>query len=249
MRSPGSIVYPRFVSRPPPIALPGDEVHVWLADLSAPDPGLHSLSQPERQRAARFIADLHRRRYVIAHHALRLVLASYLDAEPSAIDFETAEGGKPFLPGHPFRFNLSHSGDLALIGLAREREIGIDIEAVRSSADLPAVARRFFAPAEVAALERRPEHERLETFFRIWTRKEAYIKALGGGLAIPLDSFEVSLDPGHAALLRTSASGSWSMRALDTPAGHAAAVVVEGPPFTLRQFRVSELGHHRRRDL
>ena len=112
--------------------------------------------------------------------------------------------------------------------MARERELGVDIEKIRAGVEREGIAERFFSPGEVAALRAAPVEERDEAFFRCWTRKEAYVKARGGGLSIPLDSFEVTLGRERAALSRASDSEGWTMAALEPAPGYAGALVVEG---------------------
>lgn len=168
---------------------------------------------------------------------MRELLGARLGIEPAAVQFRYGPHGKPELDGHAassaLKFNLSHSGDLALIGFAFGRELGVDIEFWRRLGDEEALARRHFAPSELADyLALRPE-ARTEGFFNGWTRKEAFIKAVGRGLSLPLSSFEVELRPGRAAALRSWQRGNddsreWSLAALAPSGRCAAAVVVEG---------------------
>jgi 4'-phosphopantetheinyl transferase len=147
--------------------------------------------------------------------------------------------GKPSLTGvtDPLRFNVSHSHGIALYGVTRGREIGIDVEQVRGEVAVDQLADRFFSTQEVAALRALPAAERREAFFRIWARKEAYLKATGLGLSLALDCFDVSLTPGAAALLATrndpAEAGRWSMRELVVAEGFAAALLVEGTGWRL----------------
>lgn len=175
------------------VALGAGEVHVWAVSLLGdPAPWTALLSTAERERAARFRFADHQRRYEIGHGALRSILGSYLGVEPPAVAFSTGPRGKPYLAGTGPFFNLSHSGKLALIAIA-SAEIGIDLEKVRHLESLTAIARSRFSPSEFAALDALEDAQRQLAFYRCWTRKEAYLKALGVGLAMPLDSFDVSL--------------------------------------------------------
>lgn len=199
---------------------------------------LHSLlSEAEQARAARFLSPLHRDRFAVAHGRLREILAERLGVPPEALQFGQAEHGKPHLAGPEARsrlqFNLSHSGDRGLVGWAENRHLGVDIELWRPLGDEAALVRRFFSPAENAAYAALPEPERTQGFFECWTRKEAYIKAVGRGLGLPLDSFDVAFGPGREpALLRPSAevevSRSWALAAPELGRGASAAVILEG---------------------
>ena len=187
------------------------------------------LDDDERRRAARFVRQGDAHRFTKAHAALRLLLARCLRAKPADVRYEPVPG-KPRLIGAsgPLEFNLSHSGALALIAVARERPVGVDVELVRELADLEAIAEGHFAPAEVQALRALPPEQRLTGFFRCWTGKEAVIKATGEGLARPLGSFDVDLtDPGGPALLRMDgrpgAEAGLRLQGLAAPAGAVAA--------------------------
>ncbi len=148
--------------------------------------------------------------------------------------------GKPSLSGPGgagLRFNISHCGDLALYAFARSRELGVDVERVTPGMASEKIASQFFSPAEVAALRAVPKPRRAEAFFACWTRKEAYIKARGKGLSLPLDRFAVSITPGDAALLSSCSPGDverWSLRELEPGSGYAGALAVEGKGWSLR---------------
>jgi 4'-phosphopantetheinyl transferase len=175
------------------------EVHVWRASLAVCDavhqPLEASLSAEERERAARFHFARDRRRFEIARGVLRDILSRCTGRPAADLRFVCAHDGKPELHDTALRFNVAHSRDLALYAVARARRVGVDVEAIapeRASLD---IARRFFSPAEHAALAALAEEARAAAFFRCWTRKEAFLKALGSGLARPLGSFTVSVDP------------------------------------------------------
>jgi 4'-phosphopantetheinyl transferase len=237
----------------PPAAgplLPAMTVHVWRARLDVPPPLLETLAATlapdERARAARFRRESDRHRYTAGRGILRDLLARYLSVAPEEPVLRYGSHGRPELGGphadDDLNFNLSHSQALALYAFTRGRELGIDVEAVRHDVAVVALARRFFSPAEAAALEALPESVRTEAFFNGWTRKEAFIKARGDGLSLPLDSFDVTLAPGTpAALLSTgwdpAEAESWSLAELSPAQGFKAALAVTGPPPELCRFR------------
>ncbi|MDP9360613.1 MAG: 4'-phosphopantetheinyl transferase superfamily protein [Acidobacteriota bacterium] len=190
-----------------------------------------ALNDDERSRAARFVFERHRRRYIVAHTALRSILGAYTGRAPEKIELDASGHGKPFLRGEELQFNLSHSHEMAVFALSQHR-VGIDIEHVRDLRDAHQIADRFFSPEEVAELRNAPRADALETFFRCWTRKEAFIKALGEGLSIPLRSFGVSLHRDEPALLRADddpeARKRWRIANVEVAAGYVGAVAVEG---------------------
>jgi len=226
-----------------PPELHQDELHVWRVqfdlEVEAPEHLYAVLSPEERERAGFFHFQKDRVRYVSTRGALRLLLARYLNLRAEDLRFETNAHGKPYLDGGDVRFNVSHSGQVALLAFARGREVGVDVEFLRPGLIDAHIAERYFSPAEVAALQALPPEQHREAFFNCWTRKEAYIKAVGQGLSIPLDSFEVSREPGKpAALLVTRPDAQearrWSMFALQLGPGYAGAVVVQGQDVDLR---------------
>ncbi len=202
------------------------------ADLS---PALDLLDDEERARAARFVRDADRRRFVVSHSAVRRLLASVLGARPRDLRFEAGRHGKPRLsaPARDVRFSLSHSGDHALVALAIGRDVGVDIECWRPIEILP-LARRFFAATECARIEPLDPPARPAAFFRVWTRKESFVKATGRGLSFPLRDFDVDPDGrgDDPVVLRADgehAPGAlWTIRSLDAPDGCSAALAVEG---------------------
>ncbi|MFK7742382.1 MAG: 4'-phosphopantetheinyl transferase superfamily protein [Planctomycetota bacterium] len=178
-------------------ALSADEVHVWAVPLTGEaEPFAALLSAAEQDRVQRFRFADHQRRYQIGHGALRRILGGYLGKDPEAVEFRQGPRGKPYLEGQdagsgPF-FNLSHSGQLAVIAVATT-ELGVDIEKVRRLESLNQIAERHFSNTEFRELDQLEGSDRELAFYRCWTRKEAYIKALGEGLSLALDSFDVSL--------------------------------------------------------
>jgi 4'-phosphopantetheinyl transferase len=213
----------------PPLRLKPGSVHVWIVDLESSPATAEVLSPSELARAARFRFARDRRRFIASHAALREILAAYTGILPASLEFIALPHGKPALVSGDLRFNLSHSADLALVALASGAEVGVDIERIRAQLELEAIARRFFSPSETDALLAYPEPERESAFFRCWTRKEAYVKALGGGLTISLASFAVSLDPNRAALL-SGVEAPWTLHSLDVHPAYCAALAVAGNP-------------------
>jgi 4'-phosphopantetheinyl transferase len=211
-------------------------VQVVLAPLDHASAGdLALLNNDERARAARFVHERDRVRFVAAHAALRRVLGLTAGIAPEALRFMTTAHGKPQLieaPGE-IRFSLSRSGAFALIAVSRDIEVGVDIEEERPVEALE-LSRRFFAAAETAALEALPSADRDRAFFRVWTRKEAVVKARGDGLGFPLDRFDVSSAVGAAGqqlpcrFADQEPITPWQLVALDAPPGYAAALAGQG---------------------
>jgi 4'-phosphopantetheinyl transferase len=238
-----------FPARGADLALQGDEVHVWHAELEPIARELASLHDvldaEERARADRFVFDRHRRRYVASHILLRHVLGGYVGLAPEALRFARARHGKPYLVNGAVRFNLAHSGDRALLAVSVGRELGIDLERVRADRDVVGIAGHFFSAAEAAALKALPAHQRVAAFYRCWTRKEAYIKACGTGLAMRLDSFDVAFEPGVPAALLESARGAdelrrWRLVELPVGPGFEAALAVEGDGWRLVMYSLAD---------
>jgi 4'-phosphopantetheinyl transferase len=185
------------------LPLDQDEAHVWLADLTYRDhlSGLLAsiLSEDERKRAARFHFPRDAGRWIVSRVVLRSILGSYLGVEASAVRLRAGPWGKPELTasfqGPHLQFNSSRSDGLGLYAVARNRRVGVDIERLRPLPDLGAIAAQIFSPRERQTLEELPYVDRCGAFFSGWTRKEAYIKALGEGLVHPLERFTVSLAP------------------------------------------------------
>jgi len=239
-------------SPPEEISWPDDEVHVWRASLDQPCSNVTSffctLAPDEKERAARFYFQKDATHFIVARGVLRAILSRYLKVRPEQLCFGYGSYGKPFLASDncgDLRFNLSHSDGLALFAIARGHEVGIDIERIRAEGVEPGMAERFFSPCEVTALSALPVCRRVEAFFNCWTRKEAYIKARGEGLSLPLDKFAVSLAPGEpAVLLQTmvdeNQTSRWSMIALAAESGFKAAVVIERQNWHLRLWQWPE---------
>jgi 4'-phosphopantetheinyl transferase len=226
-------------ARPPDVRLVKHEIHVWRAFLNREDAGVHHmvLSEDERARASRFVFPRDRDHFVASRGILRAILGHYLQRPAGAIEFAYEREGKPRLrlrdADAPIRFNLSHSHGLAVYAFSNDREIGIDVEAIRADVTGEEIAERFFSSRESAELRALPRDRRDEGFFLCWTRKEAYVKARGAGLGIALDSFDVSLTPGLPAELKSIDHGRWMLRSFQPAVGYAGAVVAEGKDWAL----------------
>lgn len=196
------------------------------------------MSEDEEARAAKFKFDRDRRLFTVAHAALRSICATYLRTTPRAIEFVEGPYGKPKLPsdsGTDLRFNLSHSGELALIAVALQREIGVDIEAVRDF-DFDQVAERFFTAREVADLRSLPTPQQRSAFYKCWTSKEAFLKARGTGLSAKLDEVKITSVDGADIRIRAFVPG-WSMVELPAGEGYIAALVSQGAPVSVQLYR------------
>lgn len=223
------------------LGLDPGSVHVWSVRLDPPPEVVErlgrSLSADEWERARRFRFERHQRQYVVGRGALRALLAAYLGTLPELIRFTYGPRGKPFLAppldaGGLF-FNLSNSDELALVGLVHGVEIGVDVEYLKRMPDCEVIAERFFSESERKVLRELPAARKEEAFFNCWTRKEAYLKAVGEGLAAPLDSFDVTLAPGEAPRMLTlkgnaERASRWFFRHLLPAPDYVGAVAIEG---------------------
>ncbi|MDX6502457.1 MAG: 4-phosphopantetheinyl transferase [Blastocatellia bacterium] len=224
-----------------------DEVHIWRASLQ-PSPDEierlgHLLAPDEQSRASRFHFRKDRDHFIVARGILRSIIGRYLNTGPAQLRFDYSHYGKPSLrrefDSGSLRFSLSHSHGKALYAFARDRELGVDLEFIREDFAGEQIARKFFSTREAAQLRTLPASRRRDAFFNCWTRKEAYIKAIGQGLSMPLDEFDVSFFPGEpAALLSCRRLPQevlrWSLQAIDVEAEYVAAVAVEGRDWRMK---------------
>lgn len=228
------------------ISLFPDEVQVWLETLehgaTHAEQFFRTLSADEQDRALRFHFEKDRVRFVTARGILRQLLGTLLRIDPDRVCFQFSEYGKPFLADQfsssGLKFNVSHSGDKMLIAISARREIGIDVEKIRPDFSTEEIAERYFSAFEVARFRSLPDEVRSEAFFSCWTRKEAYIKAIGNGLSCPLDEFDVTFAPGEPAGLlavrgHAFPASAWAMHDLDVGPGYKAALVAEGNDWRL----------------
>lgn len=233
-------------SPPERIELTGDQVHIWRAALDLPTLAVRRLEkelvEEETARARRLYFERDRKRFTVAHALVREVIGRYV-GEPSArLLFRRNEYGKPSLLDDAVRFNLSHSGDEALLAITRRPHVGVDIERIRRDIEYLEIAGRYFSESESRELRSLPADLQTAAFFRGWTRKEAFIKAIGEGVSFPLDRFDVSLAPGRLARLVSirgdpGAAARWDLRDVQVDDCYAAAVVVDGGECDLRFFQ------------
>jgi 4'-phosphopantetheinyl transferase len=230
-----------------PLTLTDNEIHVWKAELNC-DTDLQQLfallTPDEQQKAARFHFEKDRNHYGAARGLLRLILSSYLAEDPKALRFTYSSHGKPALDSDLLQFNVSHSHGLALYAVARHYPVGIDLEYMRSDFGWRQIVAQFFSTQELKALTQLPESQQCRAFFDGWTRKEAYIKAKGQGLSIPLNQFDVSLCPNEpAALLQTQwdpqEAARWTLYALNPGEDYAGAIAIQGHNLQLHYWQAS----------
>ena len=214
------------------LELSGKAISVWRFRTGSPKPSIAEyssiLSPDERQRAEQFRLDEVRRSFVLTRFALRSLLGRYLHADPAKIQFGYGENGKPALsPESSVRFNVAHSGGMAVMAFALDCEIGVDVERIRSFAGIADVAARFFHPDEAARVDSLALDEREQAFFDAWVRKEAYLKATGEGLGAGLQDFQIkSAAPGADLHLERQGQpdDSWTFHDLQLAPGYAAAL-------------------------
>ena len=226
------------------VGLNDDEVHVWLIDAGAADCRQDllatSLSEDERERAARFKFAKDRRLYVASHAALRSLLTTYLKVAAGEIQFVSGAYGKPALApplaASGLEFNLSHSYEAALVAFARRRAVGVDVEFVKRKFSFDELARRFFTTKEVAALCELPQTLQREAFFKCWTSKEAFLKAKGTGLSGKLDEVVITLAADQQVRINASVP-DWSLTELTLCVGYQGALVIQGDPRPIRCYQ------------
>jgi 4'-phosphopantetheinyl transferase len=236
-----------LVALPGSLVLEPDTVHVWAFELGGL-PGLidlcrSCLSSGERQRVDRFVFPRDRVHHTVAHGVLRHLLGRYCDISPESLQFSVTAAGKPALqsPGRAggLHFNLTHSGGRALLGVSQGRELGIDLEEVRSNIEALSISRNYFFGSERDAIEGELSANRDKTFFRYWVAKEAVLKAQGIGLGFPLDQFRVDFLPGgEVARIETfdasKLDGAWMVRMLPCDDGWLAAVAARGEDWAVK---------------
>jgi 4'-phosphopantetheinyl transferase len=225
--------------------LGADAVHIWRVDLSGPMAARGNVLSPEEQsRAARIKHEGARSTFHRARTVLRLILGAYTGLDPAHLPIVIDGRGKPALdlPGAPF-FNLSHTGALALVAVTRAAPVGVDIEIIRPAPRLDDLAARFFASGETAALRALPDAQRLDAFYACWTRKEAFVKAEGSGIANALSDFEVSVHPDEPARILSiksdaASAGARTLHAFRPAPGAWGAVCLDAAPIEAIGFEL-----------
>jgi 4'-phosphopantetheinyl transferase len=231
------------------LSLQENEVQLWRADLDALAPHesrwQQILSADEQKRAARFHFAKDRQHFAAARAILRIILGGYLGVDPVGIDFRYSQREKPSLGADyaesGIRFNVSHSRGVALYAFARRIELGVDVECINREIEVESIARRFFSAFEQQQLLNFAPGERAEAFFRCWTRKEAYIKATGDGLSLPLSEFDVSLRQGEKDCLIATRpdrgeAKQWLLREGPAGTGYIAAICGRGRKWKLTSW-------------
>ena len=205
------------------------------------------LSEDEHRRAERFRAGSLRNRYIAGRGTLRMLLAQYLRIDPASFSLNYQAHGKPKL-GPPWNacgveFNVSHSQELAVYAFTRGREIGVDVECIRPMPNAAELLERFFSPEEVQQWQQMPGERQLRTFFLGWTRKEAWLKAVGSGLSFPLNQFCVTLDdPARVLSIRgnTDEATQWWLESCEPCDGYVATVAMRGQAGAVRKWRFGQ---------
>lgn len=238
-----------WVNPPLNLTLSDNEVHVWRVTLDVDTTIVQSffatLCDAEKQRAERYHLQLHRDRFVVGRGVLRQILAGYIQIHPSEISFSYNSYGKPSLvvtDKELLHFNLSHSQELALIAVTQNCDVGVDLEYIRNDFPYAEIAAKFFSPTEVTNLRSLPPHLQTTAFFTCWTRKEAFIKATGKGLSLPLDKFDVSLLPSEPARLLYTAwdeseAQRWTLQEIIPDAGYVGAIALPQNNWRFQQYR------------
>ncbi len=234
---------------PGKIELLTEDVHVWSALLDVQEDLLQVLLQTldagERLRADRFYFEMDRTRFIASHGLLRTILGSYMNVAPGKVQFSYNSQGKPYLEetfqGKKLQFNMSHSHEIALFAVAFNRQVGVDLEHIYLFAETDSLADLVLSQREKAAWRKYPANHRLETLFRYWTCKEAFVKATGEGLSLPLEKIHISLKPDQTKLMSINRSlreaSRWSLQELYPVPDFAAAIVVEGFGYHLNHWQ------------
>jgi 4'-phosphopantetheinyl transferase len=238
-----------WLSRNEPIPLAENEIHIWRAATNMP-PSIGNqlaqwLSPDELARVERYRFERDRLRFMTSRGILRILLGAYLELDPRQLIFDYGLHGKPYVSREstqsPFQFNLSHSEDLSLFAFTKTARIGVDLEHLRPIPEVDQICERFFAPSEKTTMRGLPEDQKLEAFFTGWTRKEAYVKALGQSILPALDQVEVSLIPGESTQWIVDVDNpemidKFSLISLVPFTGYLAAIAVENKPWVTRHF-------------
>jgi len=237
-----------------PIHIKPKVIHIWVADILSYST-LHleqlkqCLSQDELEHASRYYFEKDKKYYITSRGILRKILSNYLTMKPEKIKFSYNPYGKPYLCNKfhtkNFNFNLSHSGDLALYIFSANFDVGIDLEKFQLIEGFIDIAMQFFSPNEFLKLKSIPHDQQLTAFFKCWTRKEAFIKAIGNGLSHPLDQFEVTLAPNETAMFvniisKSTAASEWSLYSFTPKPNYEASFAFKGKCEKIEFFQYEE---------
>lgn len=233
----------QWLSTPARLRVEEDSIHVWRAYLPEDRPYLtffmNTLSPDEQARADRFRRSKDRISFALTRGILRCVLSRYLGSSPEKIRFDYTSFGKPRLCANPeesrLNFNLSHSNQWIVLAVGKSRKIGIDVEHIRDNLDYASIARRFFSPQEVDFIESAPKVRKQGLFYEIWVRKEAYLKALGKGLSMPLSEFTVPLGSSISEISYLDAD-PWLFHGISIDPEYASALVTHAPVQHIRKY-------------
>ena len=218
------------------IALANNEIHIWLCNLNIPNKSISNLkkilSRKELDKADKFHFTKDRNSFVVSRASLKIILSKYINIEPIYVNFIYNKYGKPFLDiKNDISFNLSHSGRFCVIGITKNSKIGVDIEKINKDFSSLEIAKNYFSVKEYLLLTKLPSSERGKAFFHCWTRKEAFIKAEGKGLSIPLNSFDVTISEGEAKITRINNKiniDDWQLYNINVNDEYCAAIATSG---------------------
>lgn len=227
-----------WLNSPDNLILSAEEAHIWRADLDLDDCFQNSflklLSPDEKKRAQKFRFAKDSRYFIAARGILRSLIGKYLEKNPAEISFQYNEFCKPGIANNKhLHFNISHSQNIALFAFTDKFNVGVDVEFVNPNIEVKDIASKFFSTNEIRKLLLLPEEQQTLGFFNCWTRKEAFIKAVGEGLSFPLDRFEVSLEPDEPAKLLATywdpkAVSRWSIFSMSPGANFVGSLVIDG---------------------
>jgi len=233
------------------VKLKRNESHVWYIHINSLKKNTAFLqgflSEDEILKASKFRFDKDKTCSIITRGALRWLSSRYLNLQPEDIVFKYGDYGKPDFDFEThLKFNVSHAGDMAIIGFVLEADIGVDIEHIKSDFDVLDIASNYFSNSEIVSLKQLPQAHLARGFYRCWTRKESFIKAKAKGLSFPLDSFSVSIDSDHdTALLETKWNQNekdlWRLFSFSPQENYLGAISVKGNVNAIRHYNFKDL--------
>lgn len=241
-------------SKPPKnLVISNREVHIWRTFIDIDSPIIKTylpvLSIDELEKANRFYFPNDRNRFITVRSVLRRIIGNYTGKHPRELKFDFNQYGKPFLSQNSskstIKFNISHSHEVALIAVTQDFDIGVDVEYMHTNFDFEGIVEKFFSVNEKNVWRSLPSYHKVEAFFNCWTRKEAFIKAKGKGLSLPLNEFDVSFKPGEPALLLNTAwdrkeVGDWSVEEIKPANGYVGALAVKGSNLDMKFWEWSD---------